>query len=140
MALSARPASATSSPSIPTGHTGAGGRNIASVSFGQIDEVSLKTGVHPDANFLGFSNFGERRRDPEPQAPRHLFGNLDTPSSTFASLMSQEQSVQDLSRPGDNLKGSFRNMLSKAISAYEGTADVIHGARKPRGTALSISM
>lgn len=140
MALSARPTSAASTPTIPTGHSGSGGRNVASVSFAQIDEVSAKTGVHPDANFLGFANSGERQRNPEPQPPRNLGGHLDTPSSTFINLLSQEQNMQDLSRPSGQLKGAFRNLLSKAISAYEGTADVIHGARKPRGASLSMSL
>jgi hypothetical protein len=115
-----------------------GGRNIASVSFAPIDDISPKAGVHADPNFSfqGFSGWQERRQE-KAQPLRNVSGNFDTASSTFVMLLNQEQMSQDVSKPGAATKGAFQGLLSKAIRAYEGTASVIHGKASPRGSSYS---
>lgn len=140
MALSARPVTTGATPSVPTGHIGGGGRNVASVALAQIEEIISKTGVQPDANFMGFANSGDRSPNPRPEQPRNVGGRFDTPSAIFVGLLAQEQASGDMTRGKDALKGMFRSVLGKAISAYEGTSAVIHGTRTPRGASLSISM
>lgn len=141
MALVARPTVAPSTPSIPSGHIPSGGRNVASVSFGQIDEISAQTGTHPDANFA-FEDFSDwrGRRQPEPEPLQNVGGNFDITSSTFLALMGQEQVDSDPSNPTGRMKGAFQGLLSKAIRAYEGAATTIHGEEKPRGASFSMSL
>jgi len=134
--------SAVSTPNVSSGHMPSGGRNVASVSFAPIEEISTHSGVHADANFnfQGFSGWADRRQ-PGPQPLPNVGGNLDAPSSTFVALMSQEQASSDITKPNGTNKGAFQNLLSKAIHAYEGTALVINGGGAPRrGSTLSMTL
>lgn len=140
MALSARPTSAPTTPSIPSGHSSSGGRGVASVPYAQVEELSAKTGVQPDANsnFLGFDDWRGKRR-PEQEVAHASAENFSTTTATFLSLVNQEQSAA-AAQSANGVKGAFMGLLSKAIRAYEGTAVVINGAATPRGSSLSLSL
>lgn len=141
MALMARPTSATSAPSLPAGYPQAGARNVASVPYSQISELSPQVGVHPDHNFnlQDFSDWRGRRQD-EQEVLHNAGGKFSTPSSTFLALMNQEQSSVERASSTHGVKGAFQGLLSKAIRAYEGTAAVINGEAKPRGVSYSMSL
>ena len=96
MALSARPISSSPTTSVSSGHMPSGGRNVAPIAFGQIDELSGSVGVQPDPNFnfQGFSD-GRGRQAPEPEPLRNIAGTFDTDTSTFVSLLNQGQSVNE---------------------------------------------
>lgn len=140
MALSARPAVA-SAPNIASGHMPSGGRNVATVSYTPIDELSPNVHVHPEANydFQGFSRGGGGRQQ-RPEPLRNIGGNIDTNSATFVSLMNQAQPDEQAATPAGQVKGSFHGLLSRAIRAYEGTSAVIHGTLQPRGASYSASL
>lgn len=141
MALTARPTSATSTPSIPAGFNQSGARNVASLQYAQVSEIAPQVGVHPDHNF-NLQDFSDWRgkRQPEPEPLHNAGGNFSTPSSTFLALMSQEQSNVERAASANGVKGAFQGLLSKAIRAYEGTALVINGEAKPRGASFSMSL
>lgn len=141
MALSARPIASGSTPSVPTGHMSSGVRSVASASFMPVEDISPKTGVHADADFgfQGFSGWQERRQQ-KPEPLRNISGSFDTASSTFVSLLSQEQMSVDIAKPGASSKGAFQGLLSRAILAYEGTASVINGQTSPRGSSYSATL
>ena len=144
MALAARATTAPSGPNIASAHMPSGGRNVASMAVGPVDELTPKAEVLPDPNynFQGFSEWmQQRRRAPLPEPVRTPTpGTVDTPTSTFVSLLGQEQSDREKASPATIAKRSFQGMLSKAIRAYEGTADTISGAPSPRGVNLSVSL
>lgn len=141
MALSARPSVGPSTPSVPSSHTHGGGRNVASVSYTQVEEVSAQTGVQPDANsnFAGFSDW-RGKRQAEPELLRNVASNFSTTTSTFLTMVNQEQDKTAAANQLSGVKGAFQGLLSKAIRAYEGTASVINGETKPRGTSYSASL
>lgn len=118
----------------------AGGRNVASVAFGPIDEISPKAEVYADANysFGGFSNWAETGDDTA-QPPANASGNFDTPSATFVYLVSQRQRDGDLNMPGGLTDGAgLQNILDTAIRAYEGSANVVANTAQKRGTSFSV--
>ena len=102
MALSARPLSAPSGPNVSSAHMPAGGRNVASVTYAQIDEISPKAEVFadPNYNFQGFTEWMQNRRPEPPQLPANTSSNFETSSTTFLHLLSQQQRDSDLSTPG----------------------------------------
>lgn len=67
-------------------------------------------------------------------------GTVDAPTSLFVSILTQEQNSQDTTAPTGEAKRSFQSMLSKAIRAYEGTAQVLAGTTDQRGGSLSLSL
>jgi len=142
MALSARPLGAPSGPNVSSAHMPAGGRNVASVAFSQIEEISPKAEVFadPNYNFQGFADWMQNRQPQTPQPPSNPSGNFDTTSTTFLHLLSQQQRDADYTTPGGVTDGpGLQRILSKAIRAYEGTAEVIGGAPHKLGTSVSVS-
>lgn len=142
MALTARPTNVSTAPNISSGHMPAGGRNVASIAFSQIEELSPKAGVQadPNFNFQGFSDMPQRQSAEAREPLLNTGGNINTPSSTFLSLLGQQQGEGDFSKPAGAAKRAFQSVLSKAIRAYEGTAQVISGQAKPRGASFSLSL
>ena len=116
-----------------------GSRGVASLAYSQIEELSARTGVQPDANsnFLGFTDW-RGKRSPETEVPHNTTGNFATTTDTFVALLNQEYAASTKSESG--VKGAFMGLLSKAIRAYEGTALVINGSVQPRGTSFSLSL
>ena len=141
MALMARPTSAASAPSLPAGYPQTGARNVASMPYAQIGEISPQVGVHPDNNF-NLQDFSDWRGNQQPtKEPLHnAGGNFSTPSSTFLALMNQEQTSVERAKAVSGVKGAFQGLLSKAIRAYESTASVINGEVSPRGAGYSMSL
>ena len=126
---------------LPSGHSPSGGRNVASVARSPVEEISAKAGVQPEESFV-FQDFTEqgfakRKNNPPVKNTSSLF---DAPSASFAHLLSQDQVDSEKGKTPQYGTASFRNILSKAISAYEGTAKVISGAVSPRGTSFSLSL
>ncbi|HEY9079955.1 hypothetical protein [Magnetovibrio sp.] len=143
MALSARPLSAPSGPNVSSAHMPAGGRNVASVTYAQIDEISPKAEVFadPNYNFQGFTEWMQNRRPEPPRLPASTASNFETSSTTFLHLLSQQQRDSDLNAPGGIKDGpGLQRIVNKAIRAYEGTADVIGGAMHKRGASISFSL
>ncbi len=140
MAISAKSFSSINN-NLPSGHAPSGGRNIASVSSPQVEGVLAKGGVGPEESFV-FQDFTEqgfrKRRDDEPV--KNTASNFEAPSSSFAYLIGQEQQDVEKSKTPQYGTASFRNILGRAISAYEGTAEVISGAISPRGNSFSLSL
>ena len=126
---------------LPSGHAAAGGRNVASVSSPQAEGISPQVGVGPEESFVfqDFTEQGFRKRQGNPPV-KNTTGNFEAPSSSFAYLIGQEQIDNEKSKTPQYGTASFRNMLDRAISAYEGTAKVISGAISPRGASLSLSL
>ena len=141
MALSARSFSSINN-NLPSGHMPSGGRNIASVSSPQVEGVMSTGGVGPEAESFVFQDFTEqgfrKRQGGEPV--KNTASNFEAPSSSFAYLIGQEQQDSEKSMTPQYGTASFRNILSRAISAYEGTAEVISGAMSPRGNSFSLSL
>lgn len=143
MALSARPIGAPSGPNVSSAHMPSGGRNVASVAYSQIDELSAKAEVLSDPNFSfqGFTEWMNGRREQTPQPSANTAGGFDTPSTTFLHLLAQQQHDADPSALGGGYDGpGFLVSLSKAIHAYETTADVIGAAPPHRGASLSLAL
>ncbi len=126
---------------LPSGHMPSGGRNIASVSSPQVEGVGAFGGVGPEESFVfqDFTEQGFRKRQPE-QPIKNTASNFEAPSSSFAYLIGQEQLAVENSKTPQYGTASFRNILGRAISAYEGTAEVISGAMNSRGTSFSLSL
>jgi len=121
----------------------AGGRNVASVTYAQIDEISPKAEVFadPNYNFQGFAEWMESRKPEVPSLPSNPSSNFDTTSTTFLHLLSQQQRDADLGTPGGQSDGPhLQRILDKAIRAYEGTADTIGGSTPKLGSSLSVSL
>ena len=143
MALSARPIGAPSGPNVSSAHMPAGGRNVASVTFSQVDEISPKAEVFadPNYNFQGFADSAQRRQPQAPRLPANSSSNFDTTSTTFLHLLSQQQRDADFNAPGGLKDGpSFQRIVDKAIRASEGTAAVIGGTTQKRGASISFSL
>ncbi|MDH5188607.1 MAG: hypothetical protein OEW37_06580 [Rhodospirillaceae bacterium] len=126
---------------VPSGHAASGGRNVASVARSPIDEISAKAGVQAEESFVfqDFTDQGFRKRK-RSQPIKNTSSLFESPSSSFAHLLNQDQVDSEKSKTPQYGTASFRNILSKAISAYEGTAKVISGATSPRGTSFSLSL
>lgn len=141
MALNARAISSSPTSNVTSGHMPSGGRNVAPVSFGQIEEIVANANVQPDPNFNFQGSYDGHGGQPQPQEPlRNVGGNVDTDSSTFVSLLHQGQDSQERSNPVGQVKGAFHGLLSRAIRAYEGTAAVIHGTVPQRGASYSTTL
>ncbi|MCK5546037.1 MAG: hypothetical protein KAI27_01605 [Rhodospirillaceae bacterium] len=140
MALTARSFTSINN-NLPSGHMPSGGRNIASVSSPQVEGILAKGGVGPEESFV-FQDFTEqgfhKRRGDEPV--KNTASNFEAPSSSFAYLIGQEQLDSEKSKTPQYGTASFRNVLSRAISAYENTAMVISGTMSSRGTSFSLSL
>ena len=143
MALSARPIGAPSGPNVSSAHMPAGGRNVASVTFSQVDELSPKAEVFADPNysFQGFSDWAQSRQPESPTLPPNPSSNFDTTSTTFLHLLSQQQRDADLNAPGGLSDGpGLQRIVDKAIRAYEGTASAISGSAPKLGASISFSL
>lgn len=143
MALSARPVGVPSGPNVSSGHMPTGGRNIASVGFGPVDEINSRTGILADPNFSfqGFTEWMQQRRPEPPQQPSNPSSNFDTNSTTFLHLLVQQQRDDDPNALGAGKDGAgAQARLNKAIRAYESTADVIGGTLHKLGTSVSFSL
>lgn len=140
MALVARSFSSINN-NLPSGHMPSGGRNVASVTAGNVEEISAKAGVESQESFLfqDFTDQGFRKRQ-APQPVRNTTSNFEAPSASFAFLLGQEQLEEEKSKTPQYGTASFRNILSRAISAYEETAHVISGAASSRGVSFSLSL
>jgi len=141
VALAARTSIGPSTPSVNSGHNTSGSRYSASVSYAQIEEVTAQTGVQADTNtaFDDTSDWrGKPKQDQDPL--RNVASNYQTSSSLFLSLVNQEQVEAERAHSVTGVKGAFQGILSKAIRAYEGTAQVISGDVQPRGTGFSMSL
>lgn len=142
MALSARPVGTPSGPNVSSAHMPSGGRNVASMAFSQIEELSPKGEVFDDPNFSfqGFTNWSDNQgqsRQPKPQSSR----NFDTTSTTFLHLLSQQQRDADLNAPGKAKQGPIiQRLVDKAVRAYEDTARTIGDAQYKLGASVSLSL
>ncbi len=141
MALAARASMGPSTSAVSSGHAQSGGRHVASIPYAQVEELSAKMGVQPDANpdFLGFSDW-RGKRQPEPEPLHNAGSNFEVTSSAFLAMLGQRQDDSEATTPQSGVKGAFQGLLSRAIRAYEGTAAVIHGDVPPRGTSYSASL
>jgi len=142
MALSARPVGMPSGPNVSSAHMPSGGRNVASMAFSQIEELSPKGEVFDDPNFSfqGFTNWSDGQRESHQPEP-HSSGNFDTTSTTFLHLLSQQQRDVDFNAPGKGNQGpGLQSMVDKAIRAYEGTARTIGDAPYKLGASVSLSL
>ncbi|MCK4939850.1 MAG: hypothetical protein KAR80_06095 [Rhodospirillaceae bacterium] len=126
---------------LPSGHMPSGGRNIASVSSPQVESVGAFGGVGPEESFVfqDFTEQGFHKRQPD-QPIKNTASNFEAPSSSFAYLVGLEQIDSEKSKTPQYGTASFRNVLSRAISAYEVTADIISGSTSSRGTSFSLSL
>jgi len=142
MALSARPMGLPSVPGAATGQVPSVGRGSASASQTPISELSSQAEVHPDANFsfYDFTDWMQHRKQATSEPHASTSGQFEVNSSTFVSLLNQQQNDVDIHAPTQVSKRSFQSDLSKAIRAYEGTASVIHDLAKTRGESLSLSL
>ena len=121
----------------------AGGRNVASVTFSQIEELSPKAEVFadPNYNFQGFAEWAKSRQPEAPALPPNPSSNFDTTSTTFLHLLSQQQRDADLNAPGGLNDGpGLQRIVNKAIRAYEGTASAISGSAPKLGASVSFSL
>ncbi|MBF0247580.1 MAG: hypothetical protein HQL36_05845, partial [Alphaproteobacteria bacterium] len=131
-------------PNVASGHIPSGGRNIASVGYGPVDELYPANAMVPDPNFAfqGYSDWGQYRQGqqvqlqpPPPPPPANTVTDFTVNSNTFLSLMLQHQQ-QDLTVPENGMSRSapgFRNRVNQAINTYEGVAHVISGEPPHRG-------
>lgn len=143
MALSARPVNAPSGPNVSSAHMPSGGRNVASIAFSPVDEVTPKAEVlaDPNFNFQGFTEWMQNRREETPPPPTNPSSNFDTNSTTFLHLLGQQQRDSDMHAVGGLKDGPvFQTVLNKAIRAYESTAEVIGSAPQHMGTSVSVSL
>jgi len=143
MALSARPVSAPSGPNVSSAHMPAGGRNVASAAFSAIEELggSAEVLADPNFNFQGFTEWTQERQPGQQRPPRNPSSNFDTNSTTFLHLLGQHQRDIDPNTPGAVTEGpTFHAVLSKAILAYESTAEVIGNAPQHLGASISVSL
>ncbi len=142
MALSAKLSSLSLEPDISSGRMPAGGRNVASIGSGAVEEISPKAGpqANENQNFMGFSKWLKGREPTQRERPRDTTGRFHIQSSAFLGLLAQYQLESDTSRQPGTAKGAFQGALSKAIRAYEGTAAVIHAQNAPRGSSISLTL
>lgn len=142
MALSARPIGLPSVPGAATGQVPAVGRSHTSASQAPITELSAQTDVHPEANFsfYDFSDWMQHRRQASPEPIAVTTGQFEVNSTTFVSLLNQQQNDDNIHASTQVSKRSFQSILSKAIRAYEGTASAIHDQSLSLGDSLSLSL
>jgi len=143
MALSARPIGAPSGPNVSSAHMPAGGRNVASVTYAQVDEISPKAEVFadPNYNFQGFADWAKSRKPEAPPLPANPSSNFDTTSTTFLHLLTQQQRDADFNTPGGLSDGpGLQRIVDRAIRAYEATASTIGGTTPKLGSSVSFSL
>lgn len=140
MALTARAINVPTGPNVSSAHMPSGGRNVASIAFSPVEELSPKAEVFSDPNFSfqGFTEWMASRRPQTPDVPANTVSNFTTPSTTFLHLLSEQQHQADPSALGGGKDtGGRQMMLKKAIHSYEGIADVI--ANKPPHLGANLS-
>lgn len=143
MALSARPIGVPSGPNVSSAHMPSGGRNVASVGFAPIEELSSKAEVlsDPNFNFQGFTEWMQSRRQETPKRPPNTSSNFDITSTTFLHLLGQQRHDADPNATGGEASGAgLQTILNKAIHAYETTASVISGQPLRRGVNVSLAL
>jgi len=142
MALSARPMGLPSVPGAATGQVPSVGRSSTSASQAPISELSAQADVHPEANFnfYDFTDWMQHRKQGSSEPVASTAGQFEVNSTTFASLLNQQQIDEDIRASTQVSKRSFQSILSKAIRAYEGTASAIHNQSASRGASLSLSL
>lgn len=143
MALNARPIATNAAPSASTGRIPSGARHIASMGDTPIDEISASADLQANTtfNFHGFSEWAQNQNQKQPnrQPLTNTSSNFETFSSMFINLLDVKQnegSSSSLTSAGQ--QPASPNFVAKAIRAYEGTAEVIHGQTKILGNSLSI--
>jgi hypothetical protein len=120
-----------------------GGRNVASVGFAPIEELSSKAEVlsDPNFNFQGFTEWMQSRRQETPKRPPNTSSNFDITSTTFLHLLGQQRHDADPNATGGEASGAgLQTILNKAIHAYETTASVISGQPLRRGVNVSLAL
>ncbi|MEG3617990.1 hypothetical protein V5T82_05935 [Magnetovibrio sp. PR-2] len=143
MALSARPMSAPSGPNIASAHMPAGGRNVASATYGAIEEIAPKAEVYadPNYNFQGFTQWGQPSQPELPKPPSNPTSNFDTNSTTFLHLLTQHQ--RDTS-PGElgneKQQPGYHMVVDKVAKTYEGVAHVISNPPHHLGSKYSATL
>ncbi|PHS76860.1 MAG: hypothetical protein COB59_10135 [Rhodospirillaceae bacterium] len=145
MALTARPIATNAAPSASAGRVPSGARQIASMGDTPIDEISASANLQANTtfNFHGFSEWAQNQnqKQPDRQPLTNTASNFETFSSTFINLLDAAQNAGSSSSLTSAVQQpALPNFVAKAIRAYEGTADVIHGQTKPLGSSLSISL
>ena len=142
MALSARPIGLPSVPGAATGQVPSVGRGYTAASSTPIGEISANAEVHPEANFsfYDFADWMQQRSNPESVRLANTTSQFEMNSTTFVSLLNQQQSDIEMHASTEVSKRSFQSNLSKAIRAYEGTATVIHGQNPTMGEGLSLTL
>ncbi|MCK5444376.1 MAG: hypothetical protein KAI73_02060 [Rhodospirillaceae bacterium] len=140
MALGARQLPSLSQP-LPVGQSHAAARAYATVSSGPVEEIDAKSGVTTEENFAfkDFTDAGFRRRREAPPI-KNTAGKVDIPSASFAHIMIQEQANSETPEAPQYGTNAFRGMLSRAINAYENTAEVISGGVSPLGATFSLTL
>lgn len=126
---------------LPGGYMPSGTRGVASAAGGPIEEMSAKAGVEPEQQFV-FQEFADNtfRRRREAPPIKNTAGKVDMSSASFANIMGQEHGVADSAQTPQYGSNAFRGMLSRAIEAYESTADVISGGVSPLGASFSLTL
>ena len=143
MALSARPLSAPSGPNVASAHMPAGGRNVASATYGQVDEIAPKAEVYadPNYNFQGFADWGQFQRPELPQPPSNPTSNFDTNSTTFLHLLTQHQRDTTPGELGsESQQPGYHMVVDKVAKAYESVAHTISNPPRQLGTKFSATL
>jgi len=120
-----------------------GGRNVASVAYSQVEEISGASALHTDANFnfQGFTDWMQSRQPEQPLPPANPTSNFDTNSTTFLHLLSQQQRDLSAGDQGDNKSApGYHQRVTKAIRAYEDTAITIGGGLAHKGSSVSLTL
>ena len=145
MAMTARPIAANAAPSASTGRVPSGARHIASMGDGPLDEISASSELQANTtfNFHGFSEWtqDQKHHQPDYQPLINTASSFETFSSTFINLLDVTQNEGAAgSLSSASQQPASANFVAKAIRAYEGTAEVIHGHTKSLGNSLSIAL
>ena len=139
MAQFARSIGSSPQPTVPTGTFPSGGRNVASVSSGQIDETSTFGAVVTEDSFR-FADYEDPRRRQGRGTLKNTASRVDATSSFVAHIITQKQEDNEKAVTPKYGTEAFRGLLGRAIHAYETTALAISGAASPRGASLSYSL
>ncbi|MCW8915975.1 MAG: hypothetical protein OQK24_08995 [Magnetovibrio sp.] len=128
---------------MASAHLSAGGRNVASATYGPVDEISPKAEVFadPQYNFQGFTEWGPSQRPDVAKPPSNPSSNFQTNSTTFLHLLTQHQRDVDPTAVNGVHEGpGFHMALNKAVSAYETIAEVISNPRRKLGGSYSATL